>query len=99
MNPNCSSCGRFCAWDTLEIGVPFGGPESSEPPPEEFYCLACSQRLEEQYVQAGWVPSDWRKPGWAHRAARRLGLHLAGPKGAAWSQFVRTLPDGWEWVP
>jgi hypothetical protein len=96
-SPRCCICGRFVKYD-CDRSTPFGGPTDFEPPDEEYYCAACERDQEEYYVKQGWVPSDWLKARWQRRAAKRLGLVEAGPKGAAWSSWKtpEELPDGWE---
>jgi len=69
---HCYECGRFVK-SSSDSSIPFGGPCDYEPPPEQFYCERCAKRLEDHYVQAGWVPDDWLRAAWQVRAAERLG--------------------------
>ena len=83
--PNCCRCGRFCV--PVDQSTNFGHTGDLEPPDDEYYCKRCARREENDAVKTGRVPSFWRNPSWAYRAAKRLGLVLAGPRGAAWAEW------------
>lgn len=70
----------------------------SEPPDEEYYCLPCGIRLEEEAVDRKVLPTNWLSADWERRAARRLGFVRAGPKGAAWGRWClhHRIPEGYE---
>lgn len=85
--PNCSVCGQFCV--PAEESTDFGRTGDLEPPDPEYYCKRCVKREEDNAVKSGWVPSFWRNPGWVYRAAKRIGLVLAGPEGAAWAEWFK----------
>jgi hypothetical protein len=68
----CYECGQFVKANA-DYSVPFGGPCDYEPPDQQDYCDKCAKRLEDYYVEAGWVPDDWLRAGWQVRAAERLG--------------------------
>jgi hypothetical protein len=93
---HCCVCGRFARWDA-DSSTRFGNSTELEPPEPDFFCARCEKTEEEYYVQRGWVPSNWIKANWERRAAKRLRLVEAGPKGAGWLKWIdpNYMPKDW----
>ncbi len=100
MGITCGHCGRFCV--PADEYTPFGGVTDLEPPDEVYLCAGCAAAEEEELVRmyqgANIMCGNWQKSNAERRAAKRLGMVLAGPKGAAWSLFFApdAIPDGYE---
>lgn len=94
----CSECGHFVNWLDHDSSRPFGSVTDLEEPESIFYCIRCSNELEEEAVKAESLPCNWQKARWEYRAAERLGYLMAGPSGASWSRWVKPdqIPPGWE---
>jgi hypothetical protein len=81
-NLRCVRCGRFLA-RPADCAVPWGGPLDSEPPEEVYWCARCARQEERAAVARGRIIDAYsQRPKWAFRAARRLGLVLAGSRFA-----------------
>lgn len=95
--PHCVICGRFVPYDA-DYGTPFGSARDLEPPDPEYYCEPCIETQKELCRNHGWVPSDWMPADWHYEIAEELGFVRVGPKGAAWSVFIKPsrVPNDWE---
>ncbi len=94
-NPfRCGPCGKFFKWNSnWDQYIPFGDSTMLEPPDEIFLCEACSNNMEARIVENGRdlisYRGNWVKSRAEINAAEKLGMVLAGPKGAAWSLYFK----------
>ena len=100
MDIKCGHCGLFCK--PVDEYTNFGNSEMMEPPDPILICAKCSQELEDDLVKKIKKPAcpyiPWRYSEAHKRAVKRLGMVLAGPKGAAWCQafWPDSVPDDYE---
>lgn len=94
----CCWCQRFVPWDADE-SISFGSTEDTEPPDPEHYCAPCAKKLEDDAVAKGYLYQNWVPAEWERRAAKRMKMVRAGPKGAAWGHWYAPdkVPDGYVW--
>lgn len=98
MSERCCYCGQFIhITPETDTAVRFGHSGDMDPPDPVWWCDECARKAEEHAVETGSIRGYWVPPKWEARAAERLGLRRAGPKGAAWGRWCKTLPDGYEW--
>ena len=101
--PRCDWCGLFCR--VADQYTHFCSGEDIEPPDPILLCESCSRAVENEIVAktkrpaAPYVP--WQLGRCHRRAVSRLGMVLAGPKGAAWCEayWPDKIPEGhrvWE---
>lgn len=96
----CDLCGLFCSWKGMDEYTNWGSSSDLEPPDPVRFCAACSRRLEREMVRRGYPDNTWMKSRAACRAAKKLGFALAGPEGAAWSDWrkkTEPLPATYVW--
>ena len=73
----CQNCGRFVAYETMDMGIPYGcaDPGAPEPLPEEFWCEGCAKKEYNQALKDGLgMFNYWQKPQFQLKAMEKLGI-------------------------